>query len=365
LTVTDTVGQTNTASKTVTLQDNVPVASFNAVVSGYSVTVTSTSTDDHGIASYSWNWGDGSPAGTGASATHTYTAVPPLAQTIVLTVADTVGQTNTASKTVTLQDNAPVAAFVPTPTALVVSVDASTSTDDHGIASYSWNWGDLSAPGSGKVTTHTYGAKGTYPITLTVTDTVGQPNSVTISVTVSGGGPVAAFTATVGADGFTVSVNGAASTGTGTLSYSWNWGDWVTQPGVTATHAYLVTNDYTITLTVTDSTGKGTASQTVSVNNPNLPPLPKTIYGYTWSSDGITPLEGCMLTITDVRTGTTLIVQLASDADGFYSGDILPLYPLAGDTIIVHAIGPAGQTGSGTGVLTGTPYLGISITMSA
>jgi PKD repeat protein len=368
LTVTDTVGQTNTVINPVTLQDNPPVAAFTATPSGYSVTVTSTSTDDHGIASYSWNWGDGSALGTGATATHTYTgitSVASLTKTIALTVTDTVGQTNSKSNTVTLQDNPPVAAFtIAPPVGLAVSVDASASTDDHGIASYAWNWGD-STTGTGVTATHTYGASGTYTITLIVTDTVGQPNSVSHPVIVSGGSPppVASFTATV-SGGFTVSVNGAASSGgTGALSYAWNYGDMITQNGLTASHSYVTTGTYTITLTVTDSLGQmGTATKSVDVVNPNPPPFTFSLYGTTFASDGVTPLGGCMVSITDVRTGTTLIGTISFD-DGSFIGDISPLYQLPGDTIVVNAIGPAGQTGSGSGVVVGTPYLGIDVTL--
>jgi PKD repeat protein len=363
LTVTDTIGQTNPVSHDVNLQDNLPVAAFTSAVSGYTVTVTSTSTDDHGINSYSWVWGDASAAGTGSTATHTYTGITSVAgltKTITLTVTDTIGQTKSASNTVTLVDNLPVAAFtIAPPTGLTVSVDASASTDDHGIASWSWNWGDGSAAGTGATATHTYGTPGAKTITLTVTDTIGQTNPVSHGVTV-GGGPVAAFTATVAANGYVVSVDASASTGTGTLSYAWDWGDLVTQAGVTATHTYVTNGVYTITLTVKDSTGQTSVSHDVTISGVPIPPNACLIYGTTWASDGVTPLGGCTITVTDVRTGTTLIGTVSLE-DGTYYADISPLFQSAGDTIIVHATGPAGQTGSGTGVLVGTPYLGIDV----
>jgi len=364
LTVLSSTNMTNSTSHDV-IVDFPPVASFTAIVSEYSVTVTSTSTDDHGIASWSWNWNDGSAAGTGATATHTYTAVPPLLRTIVLTVTDTVGQTNSVSNDVTLQDSAPVAAFtIAPPVGLAVSVDASASTDDHGIAIYSWNWDD-STTGTGMTASHTYGASGTYTITLTVTDTVGQTNPVSHPATV-GSSVVASFTVTV--SGATVSVDGSASTSSvGIASYSWNWGDSIIGPsGVTASHTYFPPGGtFTITLTVTDALGqKGTASKTVTVVNSALPPPPFLLYGNVWASDGATPVAGCMVTITDVRAGTTFI-GIVSDGTGFYYVENLgPLYPLVGDTIVVNAIGPAGQTGSGTGVVGSDPYLGINVTLS-
>jgi PKD repeat protein len=295
--------------------------------------------------------------------------VPPLLRSIGLTVTDTVGQTNTATNPATLQDNLPVAAFtIAPPVGLAVSVDASASTDDHGIASYAWNWGD-STTGTGVTASHTYGASGTYTITLTVTDSVGQTSlMVSHPVTVSGGvKPVASFTATVAASGYVVTVDASASTGTGGIvSYSWNWGDLIAQNGLiaaTATHTYATNGVYTITLTVKDTLGQtGSVSHDVTISGVPIPPNTCLIYGMTWASDGVTQLAGCTITITDVRTGTTLLGTMSDDT-GYYN-DINILFPSAGDTIIVNAIGPAGQTGSGTGVLGGAPYLEINVILT-
>jgi len=69
----------------------------------------------------------------------------------------------------------PVASFTtPSCALLVCSFNASASTaPGSAIASYSWNFGD-GTTGSGKTTTHTYATPGTYPVTLTVTNTIGQ-----------------------------------------------------------------------------------------------------------------------------------------------------------------------------------------------
>lgn len=68
----------------------------------------------------------------------------------------------------------PNASFSFEVTALEVDVDASGSSDIDGTIAdpggYAWNWGDGSAAGSGKVTSHTYASSGTYNVTLTVTD---------------------------------------------------------------------------------------------------------------------------------------------------------------------------------------------------
>src|SRR5207253_6697407 len=58
---------------------------------------------------------------------------------------------------------APVANFTSSCAGLTCSVDASSSTAQ-ASATYSWTWGDATS-GTGKTTSHTYGAGGTYNVT--------------------------------------------------------------------------------------------------------------------------------------------------------------------------------------------------------
>lgn len=84
-------------------------------------------------------------------------------------------------------DQAPVASFTASCVKSKCSFDASGSSDDHGIALYTWSFGDGSVTVSGATlgkTTHSYVAKGTYVVTLTVTDTVGQATSRTATVVI-------------------------------------------------------------------------------------------------------------------------------------------------------------------------------------
>jgi aqualysin 1 len=73
-------------------------------------------------------------------------------------------------------DQPPFASFVSSCPKGQCAFDASGSTDDHGIVSYSWNFGDGSAPVTvtSPSTTHSYLARGEYTVTLTVNDGVGQ-----------------------------------------------------------------------------------------------------------------------------------------------------------------------------------------------
>jgi PKD repeat protein len=68
---------------------------------------------------------------------------------------------------------------------VAVTFDGSNSTDDNGIVSYTWNFGDGTAVASDVSPVHTYATAGTYTVTLTVPDTIGQTDSDTMEVVVS------------------------------------------------------------------------------------------------------------------------------------------------------------------------------------
>ena len=61
------------------------------------------------------------------------------------------------------------------------SFNGTTSTDDHGISSYAWGYGDGTS-GSGSTATHRFGAIGTYNVTLTVKDAANQSGVRTCAV---------------------------------------------------------------------------------------------------------------------------------------------------------------------------------------
>jgi chitinase len=62
----------------------------------------------------------------------------------------------------------------------------STSTDDAGIVSYSWTFGDNTS-GSGTGVSHAYSSKGNYTVSLTVRDTGGLSATVYKQVNVKPG----------------------------------------------------------------------------------------------------------------------------------------------------------------------------------
>jgi PKD repeat protein len=82
--------------------------------------------------------------------------------------------------------SAPVARFDATTVGLVVTVDGSKSSDEDGaLTDLTWDFGDNTPVVTGVVLPHTYGAVGTYKITLTAKDRFGVINRVSKKVTVT------------------------------------------------------------------------------------------------------------------------------------------------------------------------------------
>ncbi|MFZ4857237.1 MAG: PKD domain-containing protein [Desulfuromonadaceae bacterium] len=203
LTVIDRAGQINTATTSVTIKgDGFPVAipggpytvPETAVVNRHwDISVdASASTDDRGIWKYSWNFGDGVTADT-KTASHTYAY--PATYEISLTVTDHANQSHTTKTSATVTGGAPPTAKAGGPYAgepgTPIAFDGLGSTDDAGILSYGWNFGD-GTTGKGARPTHSYTSPGTYTATLTVTDLALQTASETATVIIAvGSAPVA------------------------------------------------------------------------------------------------------------------------------------------------------------------------------
>jgi len=202
VTVTDSQNLTDFAEAVATIADaggqSPPVADAGGPYTG-TVGVSmnfdgSRSSDPDGdISSYAWDFGDGN-TGSGASAAHTYTS--PGAYRVSLTVADSMGNTATASTTAQVDDPAvnepPVAdpggPYFGTPGA-PVQFDGTGSVDSDGrISSYAWDFGDgaarVAGMDAGPTPSHTYSMPGDYLVRLQVTDEMGATSDA-VSTTVS------------------------------------------------------------------------------------------------------------------------------------------------------------------------------------
>jgi probable HAF family extracellular repeat protein len=192
LTVTDSKGQSSTSSQTFNVdepQNSPPIASFTFTCTDLTCSFDATgSTDDKGIVSYVWDlnkFPDGSATGATATTTYPHSGV----RYVTLTVTDAEGASNSITRafepSVNTADAAPVARFTSSCSGTVCTFDASTSTDDVGITSYVWSLGKYpDNDATGVTVTTDYWHTSTRTVTLTVTDTKGQTNSVTKTITI-------------------------------------------------------------------------------------------------------------------------------------------------------------------------------------
>ncbi len=167
----------------------------------------------------------------------------------------------------------PTASFTYTCTDLSCDFDGSGSSDSDGsISSYDWDFGD-GTTATGQTVSHTYGADGTYTVTLTVTDDAGDTGSdaqdVSVSEATTNEAPTADFT--VSTTDLTADFTDQSSDPDGTVeSWSWDFGDGATSTAQNPSHTYDADGTYTVTLTVTDDAGAtDTASQDVTVSSPD------------------------------------------------------------------------------------------------
>jgi PKD repeat protein len=232
----------------------------------------SESTAPGGVFRYSWQFGDGSAPleTTEAAVAHKF----PGAGTylVALTVFAQDGTSIGTARIVKTADEGPSAAFslsAPISEAgQAGSFDASASHDPDGsITAYEWAFGDGSRA-TGLTTSHAYAARGTYIVTLVVTDSSGQTAAVSHAVEVDESPSVSfSLASSSPAAGEAVSFDGSASDPDGAITgYTWSFGDGSAATGNPASHTYAAAGAYPVTLSVTDSDGRSaSATRTVTV----------------------------------------------------------------------------------------------------
>ncbi|MGY8916463.1 MAG: PKD domain-containing protein, partial [Flavobacteriales bacterium] len=207
-----------------------------------------------------------------------------------LTVTDDENDSSVDEVTITVlpdpTNEAPVAIASANPLSgdapLTVAFAGSGSTDDVGIASYLWEFGDVAGSTSTEADpSFEFTEVGVYTVTLTVTDDEGLTNSTTLEITVNtpNEAPVAIATSDVssGDAPLTVAFTGSGSTDDVSIaSYLWEFGDIA---GSTSTEAdpsfeFTEVGVYTVTLTVTDDAGlTNSTTLEITVNAPNGAPV--------------------------------------------------------------------------------------------
>ncbi|HSW57756.1 MAG TPA: Ig-like domain-containing protein [Dehalococcoidales bacterium] len=161
-------------------QDEGKVVSFNASLSF---------DPDGDIVLYHWDFGDGS-AGSGLTPQHTYIANG--SYTVTLTVSDNDGATDSASLEVTINDLAPTASFFwkPEPQYKGTPVSFTDNSNSYPDIIVSWAW-DFAGLGSSSLPNpaFTFNDKGSFLVTLTVTDEDGSINATSHSIIINSAKP--------------------------------------------------------------------------------------------------------------------------------------------------------------------------------
>ncbi len=199
---------------------------------------------------YTWDYGDGSPLDNGIFVTHTYTLTG--TYTVCLTINDTSnGCTSQFCDTVNVVISCNATW---TNQSLIPGQQTFTAAPFNLGWTYTWDFGDASAPGNGFVTNHTYAAAGTYTVCLTIYDSATTCTSQwcdTVQVTFQSNCPVT-FTNVylAGNMAFTPTPFSPLNT------YVWDFGD-ATAPftGLLANHTYAAAGTYTVCVTMTTFQG--------------------------------------------------------------------------------------------------------------
>jgi PKD repeat protein len=338
LRVTDNRGAQNTSTRTITVANRGPTASFGidpasaSQPTGQNFTFTSTSTDPDGtISGQAWDTDGDAVAdfndGTGTTASKSFPTAG--TYTIRLRVTDNNGATNITTRTVTATNRVPTANFTISPAAPSTGQTVtftSTSVDPDGtIASQAWDTdGDATADfndGTGASASRSFATAGNYTIRLRVTDNNGATNVVTKTVPVGNRLPVARFT--VSPNPLTkqpVTFTSTSADPDGAIaSFAWDLDgdstiDFSDGTGATASRTWDTPGVRPIRLRVTDNNG-GQASVTVNVSVGNRSPLAS----FTIAPETI--VEGDTVTLTSTASDEDGTVEAQSwdlDNDGAY-----------------------------------------------
>lgn len=227
------------------------------------ITFTATNVSDEDgdeIVAYRWEFSDGG-TGTGTSVKHTFAAGGTV--WAKLTVEDARGLTGSKTKAFDVEPPpaVPDAQFTWLPESPgtgeeVQFTDTSATPADTTITAWDWDFGD-DETSEEQNPKHTYNEPGTYTVSLTVTNSDNETDTVTHDIEVSALKPTADFDYSPAApdvgDVITFEDKSTAVDPATITGWAWDLGDGNTSPVQNPTHAYAAMGTYTVSLIVTDS----------------------------------------------------------------------------------------------------------------
>jgi PKD repeat protein len=379
LTVLNHTSCINSISHQVVVAQSVPTAAYafsSPTCQNNPVFFTDQSTFPIGkdIVTWEWYFGDltapvirNAPANPNVN--HIFPGLGPY--TVELRVINNLGCIDSAYHSVSLTPS-PVADFtygVPCAGDTMKFQNKSKLNNGPPIVSYFWDFGD---PASGNNTsnqmngTHIYDNAGTYIVTLAISNTTGCQDTIRKPITINAR-PAVEYTWNVGSMNNQIDFHiDSTVTNLGLIGYNchWNFGDGTYGIGHNPVHTYLGSNNWIVTLTVTDTVGCSnsiahviyvpeipmafySSNAPVCLNNPmcftDLSSVPSPPFGFinmwVWDFGDGTPTDTIHfpnnpnVCHTYLNPGTYLVTLYVTDNSGFtdsYSHDqtVLPL-PIA------------------------------------
>jgi PKD repeat protein len=280
---------TNTASQSAYIVVNpAPTASFTSTQNGATFNFNNTSTNGD---TYDWEFGDGAESAM-ENPSHSYTVSG--MYTVTLTVSNDCGIVTSTQQVTVAVSVAPVAAF----SADILSGCAPMTvnfTDQSSANPTAWLWifeGGNPASSTGENPQVLYEMPGTYAVTLTATNGVGE-NTVTQNafIVVTNAAPLSTFSTSVNAA--TVSFTNESIGGS---IFDWDFGDGTGSNLENPTHSYPEDGTYEVTLVVTNNCGTDITIETIVIAT-----LPSAGFSMNANS-GCAPLD---LSFTDESSNNT------------------------------------------------------------
>jgi PKD repeat protein len=326
-----------------------PVANFTAnpgICAGFS-TVFQANPSPGANDTYSWTFGQGAqPATATGPGPHTvqYTAAGNATPRLIVS-------NNLGLDTVVQQIAVglpPVAGFTAASTNAIANFSNTTTTNAVGFV---WDFGD-GATSNLPNPTHTFATDGIYTVTLTATNACGNSTSTQTLTIVTP--PIAGFTAannTQGCAPLSVSYSNASSTNATTFNWQFPGGTPASSTMANPTVVYTSSGTYSAILTVSNSAGSDTQTQTNLVVVDDVPTV-----GFTANSNDFSA------TFSNQTTNAT--TYLWNFGDGNTSTMVSPVHTYAVDgnyAVVLTATNNCGTTtATRTVVITTSPIAGFS-----
>jgi PKD repeat protein len=257
------------------------VASTTTAEEGQAIRFTSLSINNP--TRLTWEFGDGD-TDTGTTVTHAYAKAG--RYTVTLKASNSAGDDEATTTVVIVADvPAPVAAFGTTPDGPLTAGTPIQFTDQStggAPTSWSWDFGDGTAPSALRNPTHVFAEQGRYDVRLTVENSGGR-DEIRRTVDVRPPAPVPDFTFSPGTPnaGQEVQFTDTSRNVTGDTTWLWEFGDGGRSTDRNPRYTYRERGTFPVKLTVTNAAGPVSTTKSVAVN----PRAPIARFTYTPGSN--------------------------------------------------------------------------------